>query len=553
MPAPGDRAARITPREWVSALACGVVLTALLTHPTVAHFATGGRLDTNDGKFSIWNVAWVAHALSDRSARLFDANIFYPHRSTLTYSELNLVAGVLALPVYVVTRNPIAALNSAILLALFMCYLAMWALVRRLTGSNGAGLVAAAAYTFSAFTSSHTAQVQLLMIFALPLGLLAFHRLAQQPGLRTSVELGAAVAVAALACGYYGIYLAGMLGIAAIGWATRRRAYWLALGGAAVVAAALVAPIVVPYLRDRAAEGAGAVRGTNTEELRTYSADMRAHLTSSTALDVKWYGALYRPGERPREVVFPGLMVLALAAIGAIDVVKRRSAQRPVVVYAVIAAVAFWASLGPAGGLYPLLVNVVPGMSFLRVPARAAIVDIFALCVIAGFGYARVAERRGWVVALSLIAVASELWVPWPLQTLPPVPNVYRVLAGLPRGPVVELPFPFEPANFHQHAKAMLMSTFHWQPLVNGYSDYIPPDFERIAAPLNQFPDRQSFDIMHERQVRYVIWRLPEYGPYMQDLLARLPLYQAYLRLVAEDQGIRLYEIVRWPPAGVAP
>ena len=31
------------------------------------------------------------------------------------------------------------------------------------------------------------------------------------------------------------------------------------------------------------------------------------------------------------------------------------------------------------------------------------------------------------------------------------------------------------------HAIYMLNSTAHWMPLVNGYSDYIPPDFVRTS------------------------------------------------------------------------
>jgi hypothetical protein len=91
------------------------------------------------------------------------------------------------------------------------------------------------------------------------------------------------------------------------------------------------------------------------------------------------------------------------------------------------------------------------------------------------------------------------------------------------------------------------MSTLNWQPLVNGYSDYIPPDFEAIASPINEFPDRGSFDIMHARQVRYVIWRVQEYGAFADALLARLPAYEPHLRLITDDQGVRLYEIVSWP------
>ena len=55
-----------------------------------------GRVDNGDGQLSIWNVAWVARTLAVDPLHVFDANIFYPHRNTLAYSENNLGAGVLA-------------------------------------------------------------------------------------------------------------------------------------------------------------------------------------------------------------------------------------------------------------------------------------------------------------------------------------------------------------------------------------------------------------------------------------------------------------------------
>ena len=94
-------------------VAIGAGLTAILTYPTVPGLLTHGRFDTGDGRFSIWNVGWIGHALVTAPAQIFDANIFYPHSGTLTYSEPNLVAGLLGLPAFAATGNAVAALNAA--------------------------------------------------------------------------------------------------------------------------------------------------------------------------------------------------------------------------------------------------------------------------------------------------------------------------------------------------------------------------------------------------------------------------------------------------------
>ena len=73
-------------RAGLVALAAGMVLATVMTYPTIVHPKSFSRSDSDDGKYSLWNVAWVAHAVTTDPAHLFDANIFYPHRGTLAYS-----------------------------------------------------------------------------------------------------------------------------------------------------------------------------------------------------------------------------------------------------------------------------------------------------------------------------------------------------------------------------------------------------------------------------------------------------------------------------------
>jgi uncharacterized membrane protein YhaH (DUF805 family) len=178
--APEQRTA--TTRATVRAALLGAILVAFMTAPMITRPASVGRLDTNDGHYAIWNVAWVAHAILDPEARVFDANIFAPHRGTLAYSEMNLVAGVLALPWYAATHDPLVALNGTVFVALVLAFVLTSVLVRRLTGSEGAGLVAATAFTFCPYVAAHTAHIQLLMIWVFPLVMLAFHAFEERPG-----------------------------------------------------------------------------------------------------------------------------------------------------------------------------------------------------------------------------------------------------------------------------------------------------------------------------------------------------------------------------------
>src|SRR5438034_11054910 len=130
-------------RELALVLAGATALTIVMTWPLAPRMGHIGRIDNGDGQFSIWNVAWVARTLVVDPGHVFDANIFYPHRGTLAYSESNLGAGILAMPAYWATRNPYAAHNSAVLIAFMLSAIGAFYLVRYLTADRRAAAVSA--------------------------------------------------------------------------------------------------------------------------------------------------------------------------------------------------------------------------------------------------------------------------------------------------------------------------------------------------------------------------------------------------------------------------
>src|SRR5215213_4979672 len=173
----GDRrAVSRQARELALVIVVSAVLTIVLTYPLAFEMGTVGRVDNGDGQFSIWNVAWVARALVLDPRHVFDANIFYPHRLTLAYSEANLGSGALAIPIYWATRNPYAAHAFVVLLSFLSSAVGTYYLVRYLVGSRTAAIVAGIGFGFCPHVFSHLLHIQLLWTAGLPVSLLAFHR-----------------------------------------------------------------------------------------------------------------------------------------------------------------------------------------------------------------------------------------------------------------------------------------------------------------------------------------------------------------------------------------
>ena len=538
----------MTPRrEQALVLLGSAALTVLLTFPLAFRLGRIGRVDNADGQFSIWNVAWVAHALAASPAHLFDANIFYPHRGTLAYSESNLGAGLVAAPVYWATHNPFAAHNVAVLFAFFVSGLGMYSLVRHLDGDPRAAAISAIGYAFCPYIYARTSHIQLLMIGGLPFVLLALHRLVDRPSPGRGAALGLAMALQALFCGYYGIFAILIVGFGVIVlawtrglWGSGR--FWTALAAGAAVSLAIVVPAFVPYLR---LQGQGF--GRPLEAAASFSANWSAYLASSSHAHV-WMLSLL---PRPSESLFPGFVMLCGGVAGA-WVSRRQRGGELLWFYGGLAALACWASFGPRAGFYSVLYRLVPVFSWMRAPARFGLIVTLALCVLAGLALSRLFSRTRHATAIALVLAAltaGELATTWPMVDVGGVEPVYRVLARLEPGPILEMPFWYLEPMFPRHTYYMLQSTRHWMPLVNGYSDYLPPDFLEHVLTLAAFPSRDSLKLLEASRVRYAIIHRYWYGDDTWATVApRMQQFAPYLKLIYKGEGTELYEIAGFPP-----
>lgn len=541
-----------------------IAATVALTYPLAFRLDRVGRVDTSDGQLSIWNVAWVARTLVTDPSHLFDANIFYPHRQTLAYSEANVGAGALAVvPYWASGGNPYLAHNVVVLVAFTLACLAMYALVRRHTGSVAASWLAGMAFAFCPFVFARTAHIQLMMTFGLPLVLLAFFSFLERQTPATVVALAAALVAQALLCGYYGVFAGlmvtlGVLFFAPTGSRWRSWPYWTGAAAAAALTCAALLPFFLPYLQIGDAAG-GQFR--SLDDAREYSAHWQAYLGSGSLAHRWWLPLL----PQRNEVLFPGVIV-TLGAFGGILAVLRRgkrgtahttrkgtaSARQIAAFYVLVAVVAAWLSFGPDAGLFAVLYQHVPIFSFLRAPVRFGLLVTLACVALAGFGLHALFQhvRRPALAApvVGFLLLPEVAHVPIAFRDVPPVAPAYRVLATLPRGAVAEFPFYYRPIDFHRHCRYMLNSTVHWQPLINGYSDHIPIDFRRMVDPLSGFPSREAFAILKARGARYVVLHLNYYlHRSLPNLMERLQQFREHLQPRSLEGDVWLYEIVSFP------
>lgn len=545
-------------------LAVALAVAVVMTWPLAAGLGRLGRTGgggNGDGLFSIWNVAWVARTIVADPTHLYDANIFYPNRDTLAYSEANIGAGVLAIPAWWLTRNPYTAHNTALLLAFATNLIGMWLLATYLSRDRAAAAIAALLFSFCPYLFSHTAHIQLLMAGGIPLSLLMLHRAADSPSTKTALALGLALAVQSLSCAYYGIFAGLAVGYAALFLAASRPAcrtfaFWRALAIAAAAAGLCVLPFFLPYITIREEHNFR----RSLEEAMPYSANLISYLTSSSHAHApviavaRWFGPFGGMVGFPGYLaIVLGLSGLAIAATAGRQDPDRSFERETALLYGSLGVLALWASLGPRAGLYTLLFHLLPLFSFLRAPSRFDLVVVFALAILASLALSRFLQmvgglhRRLVCAGLAAAAIAELNILPFPWEPALQLPASYRVLAKLPRAPLAEFPFYGARPVFHLHTQYQVFSTAHWMPMLNGYSDVIPADFREAAPVLDSFPSREAFDMLRKRRVRYIGIHWNMFAGREAEIRRRLVPFEMYLRPLADDGMMTLYEVVGFP------
>ena len=62
-------------------------------------------------------------------------------------------------------------------------------------------------------------------------------------------------------------------------------------------------------------------------------------------------------------------------------------------------------------------------------------------------------------------------------------------------------------------SRYLYFSTFHWQQLVNGNSDFLPPSFVSLLKQEREFPSNAAVEFLRKRRVEYVAVHGALYNP----------------------------------------
>jgi hypothetical protein len=490
--------------EWAALTLFLSALTCVVTFPQVLRLRTGVH-DFGDPLLNVWALAWNAHAMITPGVSVFDANIFYPERGTLALSETLLFPSLLVAPLQWLGTGPITAYNLTLLSGFVLSGLAMFLLVKSVTGAPAGALIAATAFAVYPFRVEQYAHLQLQLIYLLPVALYALHRIVRGTGrYGAAVLLGTALAAQFFSCVYYFVFFASVALVFVGMLAVVSRPKITSIIGPALAGVLLagitIAPAIPVYLRNKVLVGE-----RTAAEIGRGSAEPRDFLRGNHYSLL--FGDPRRPGP-PEHSLFPGFTVIALAVAGV------WSAPALALPYVGALGVALDGSLGVNGFTFPWLYEHVLPYRALRVPARFSMIAGMALAVLAGVGASRIVGAaaspmlRGVLLTLMIGGIAVEsLNRRIELVELPSnPPAVYAWLRTRPPAPVLEYPVGgLEGRIGPQDATYMYYSTFHWRPLLNGYSGFTPPSYRELLERMEAFPSTDTTTYLRVRGVKYLL------------------------------------------------
>ncbi|MBF6614093.1 MAG: hypothetical protein IVW55_13270 [Chloroflexi bacterium] len=557
------------------------LLTVIMTWPWTANLALAQYPVVGDIALQMTVMRWNAHAFFTNPPGLFEAPFFYPYAHSLAYSEPLIGQTIIALPALLLTNNPALAYNINVLLSFILTGLFTYLLVRDLTGSRPAALLAAVAFAFCPYRFMQISHQHLLATQWFPFTLWAFNRwlgISKSPQtsdkaptppthqfmihnskLTISSPWLALATAGFIAMGlssvYYTYFLALTIALYFLWWITfgltaqeRRAIRWLPLltrlGIAALIAAIFLLPVLIPYAQANSDLGLS----RTIYEVQNWSAEWGWY-TNVTA-DNWLYGYVLAPsmvttsGERQ---LFFGIIPFLLALAGLV-----RGRGRARFFYLALGIFAFAMTFGLSRNLpgtsfevplpYALFYNWLPGFKALRVPIRFSVLVDFSIYVLAGYGLARLLAWRPTrqptlssrplagtitrtlatilLIAIVLIEFANPLDasrhkdITAQLAAAEP----YAWLAKAENsGPLIELPMTADQPD----VLYMLYNTRDWQPLVNGWSGFVPPGTVRLKQALDTFPDPFTITLLQGLELRHVVVHLSMFPPDTQPTLKK--------------------------------
>lgn len=565
-----------------------ILATIAFFWPIISHIATyspGG-----DAMFNAWEMRRNQNCLLGNNCPDYtDANIFYPNKDTMLYSETQLSAGVVTLPLYWLSDSPILAYNILTIVLFFLSGWFMYLLAKYLSkGNEYISILSGLIFAFAPLKMAAIFHLQNLSICILPLAVLFILQYFDKRAKGYLIGLFVSLLYVFFASWVQMVFVGVALGILLLGYlifklSTVRQIAMVAL--AIVLAAATTLPLAREYMRFSKETNAT----FSIQQQITYSSDVKDYFTpyDGTVLGKVYYKlnpVSQRNAYNTDSFSYHGLVLYAvfifIVSTALFGIRKRKKAltkREDALVYtlAAIVVVGFIASLGPVLKLYGhttyqfgheitayipmpyiLIDKFVPQLSFIRAIGRISVITLFALCCLLALlptylnRFKLASKLRlaiftavGLFILIELMPVHQVPMLIRPYTMNWSVPDVYRFVKEKPEINNIVLlnpnyDYPDAPLPIAR-AEQVLWAGYHNKNIFNGYSGYEPTNYVRDFEDFVDF-DEQDVRDLKAKDLRYVLVDkgLSSQKPWVNDRVASILKNRVY-----DDERYSLYKV----------
>lgn len=229
-------------------------LTVLMTWPWVLHLRDAVA-DRGDPYMISWTLWWDYHQTFHNPLHLFDANVFYPYRYTLAFSENDYGVALLLFPLFAAGLKPLTVNSIATFLAFAFCGYGAFRVTRTLTGRSGPAWIAGIVFAFIPFRFHLLSHLHYLFAGWIPLMLESVVLFARKPTRHRATWMGITFFMNGLSCISWFIMTIVPLVLTVIFFVIarksllRNREFWLRGSIAIAIASLALAPFLWPYYR----------------------------------------------------------------------------------------------------------------------------------------------------------------------------------------------------------------------------------------------------------------------------------------------------------------
>lgn len=507
-----------------------------------------GRL--GDPLLNVWIIAWDMHSIMTNNIRnIYNANIFYPEENTLTYSEPMFGLALLGLPFYLITKNYLFTYNILVLLSFVLGAFSCYILLKEIIDSRLSALAGAFVFSFNPWHIGHIPHIHVITTYWIPLCFWALIRYHKTISVKYLILFVVFFLLNALCSGHYLLIICVALFIFELVLFARfifkREGLILFcrknLLHAAIAIAIITVLLVVIYFPYFDMMGKKGIERTYSE-IEKYSMQLSYYFHQSSE-SIIWE-KINRLQELVinRKVIAPGNLQLVIICIAIILLFKRGiklSSKDIILGFIAVGVVSLVLSFGvkiylygkySIPGLFVVIKNI-PGFNVMRAPSRFALFYYLAISILIAMMIDQLMKlnffaKRGKSIFIGRVIIFcfifGLLWIEFFVYPIhfTGVPNdgaiypVYRWLYEQEWGAVAEFPMRRNLATLY-----MYNSTYHWRPLVNGYSGYYSP----LQRRLKKAGLREQLDIVKGLGVKYIIIH--------KDLFPKLKLRVALLNV----------------------